>query len=244
VIPGSVLTDPAAAPDPAYGGGGAPTIPDMSAQYNTAINNALASNNPFQRIAGYAGGQVAGQEGLSGLGAASAEAQYELNNAQLQESSLYNNELAGYQLGQLGISQQQLGIRGTGLQEQQQLLGVEQPIQQSGLVGGLAAAGALNTKGSRQQQQLLGAQQQYSNEELANAQKNLGLLAQSNGMSQQEVMNQLSYMTATGNIENVQNPIDLLTQLGQIWEGGLSGAENVLSPLGFAQNLNLFPGQP
>ena len=70
---------------------------------------------------------------------------------------------------------------------------------------------------------------------MQNAQKQLGLLAKSNGMSQQEVYNQLAYMTAQGNIQNAENPIALLNSIAQIQEGGLSGLENILSPLGFAQ---------
>jgi len=223
--------------DAAYG------IPDLSQQYNSAIQGALNSTNPFQSIAGQLGAGEANQLATGQLGIATAEQQYGLNNAQTQIGNLYNNQMAGYQLGQLGINSQQLGIQGTGLQQQQQLQGVEQPIQQSNLVGSLAAQGALNTKGSGQQQAELGAQQQYTNEQLQNAQKNLGLLAQSNGMSQQEVYNQLSYMTAQGNLQNAENPIQLLNTIAQINEGGLTGVENALSPAGFAQGINLFPGQ-
>jgi len=223
--------------DAAYG------IPDLSQQYNAAISSALNSSNPFQSIAGQLGAQESNQLAAGQLGIATAEQQYGLNNAQTQIGNLYNNQLAGYQLGQLGINQQQLGIQQTGLQQQQQLQGVEQPISQSNLVGSLAAQGALNTKGSQQQQQLLGAEQGYTNEQLQNAQKNLGLLAQANGMSQQEVYNQLAYMTAQGNIQNAENPIQLLNTIAQITEGGLTGVENQLSPLGFAQGINLFPGQ-
>jgi len=225
--------------DAAYG------IPDLSSQYNTEINSALQSNNPFQQIAGQLGGQEANQLATGQLGIATAEQQYGLNNAQVAEQNLYSNELAGYQLGQLNINQQQLGIQGTGLQEQGVLTGVEQPIQTSQLVGSEAASGALNTKGSTQRQQELGAQQTYTNEQLQNAQQQLGLLAKSNGMSQQEVYNQLAYMTQEGKLQNAENPIALLNSIAQIQEGGLSGLENILSPLGFSQgNLNLFPGQP
>lgn len=224
--------------DAAYG------IPDLSQQYNTEISNALNSNNPFQQIAGQQAGQEANQLAQGQLGIASAEQQYGLNQAETTIGNQYNNELAGYQLGQLNINQQQLGIQQTGLEQQQALQGVEQPIQTSGLVGSLAASGALNTKGSGQQQTELGAEQQYTNEQLQNAQKNLGLLAKANGMSQQEVYNQLGYMTAQGKIQNAENPIQLLNTIAQITEGGLTGAENVLSPLGFAQGINLFPGQP
>ena len=224
--------------DAAYG------LPDLSAQYNSEITKAINSNNPFESIAGNVAGQEANQLATGQLGIATAEQQYGLNNAQTQIGNLYNNQLAGYQLGQLGINQQQLGIQQTGLQEQGVLTGVEQPIQKSNLVGSLAAQGALNTKGSEQQQTQLGAQQTYTNEQLQNAQKQLGLLASSNGMSQQEVYNQLAYMTAQGNLQNAENPIALLNSVAQITEGGLSGLENVLGPLGFAQHINLFPGQP
>jgi hypothetical protein len=239
-----VLPDPAAQlPTGAYG------LPDNSAAYNQAINAALNSGNAFERTAGkLGGGQVSNQLAAGQLGVASAEEQYLLNQGQTSLGNLYNQQLAGYQLGQLGINEQQLGIQGLGLQEQQQLQGVEQPIQTSGLIGSLAAAGALNTKGSGQQQQLLGAQQQYSSEQLQNAQSQLALLSRSNGMSQQEVYNQLESMVQEGNLENIQNPVDLLNTIASITQGGLTGVENTLSPLGFAQNLsklnpfNLFAG--
>ena len=139
--------------------------PDMSAQYNTGVNQDINSNNPFTSVLGYSAAQQANQVAQGQLGVASAEGQYDINNAQTQINQLYNNQLAGYQMGQLGINQQQLGIQQTGLQQQTALQGVEQPIQQSGLVGSLAASGALNTKGSTQSQQELGAQQQYTNEQ-------------------------------------------------------------------------------
>jgi hypothetical protein len=223
--------------DPAYG------APDLSAQYNTAINTAINSANPFQSIAGNLAGQEANQLATGQLGIAGAEAQYGLNNAQTEINNLYNNQLAGYQLGQLGINQQQQGIQETGLQQQQALQGVEQPIQTSGLVGSLAASGALNTKGSQQAQQELGAQQQYTNEELQNAQQQLGLLAKSNGMSQQEVYNQLAYQTSEGQLQGFENPIQLLNTIAQIYEGGLSGLENVIGPAGLSGGINYFPGQ-
>lgn len=223
--------------DPAFG------TPDLSAQYNTQITQALASTNPFQQVAGELGGQEANQLATGQLGIASAEAQYGLNNAATSIGNIYNNQMAGYQLGQLGINQQQLGIQGTGLQEQGALTAVEQPIQTSQLVGSEAASGALNTKGSIQNQQQLGAQQQYTNEQLSNAQKQLGLLAQSNGMSQQEVYNQLGYATAQGNLQNAENPIQLLNSIAQIQEGGLTGVENALSPALLGQGINAFAGQ-
>jgi hypothetical protein len=224
--------------DPAYG------APDLSAQYNTAISSAINSANPFQSVAGELAGQEANQLATGQLGIAGAEAQYGLNNAQTAINNLYNNQLAGYQLGQLGINQQQQAIQQTGLTQQEALQGVEQPIQTSQLVGGLAASGALNTKGSTQAQQELTAQQKYTNEELQNAQQQLNLLAKSNGMSQQEVYNQLAYMTSEGQLQGYENPIQLLNTIAQVYEGGLSGVENILGPAGLSAGLNLFPGQP
>jgi hypothetical protein len=273
--------------DPAYGS------PDTSATYNTDVSSAINSANPFQQIAGQLASGASNQVAAGNLGVASAEANYGLTNAQQAVSNQYNNALAGYQLGQLGIGQQQLGIQGQSLQQQQQLLGVQTGVeqgqyglqqqvypeeqaeatanyneQQSQLQGGLAASGALNTKGSTQQQTLLGqnyawqtadiaraqqeaqlgqvgtvAGQQYSQEQLTNAQSNLSLLAQSNGMSEQEVYNQLAYMTANNQIQGAENPIALLNTIAQVNEGDLSGVENILSPAGFANGgLNLFPG--
>ena len=245
---------------------------DPSATYNSGITSALNSSNAFQNIAGQLGGGAEIQAGLGQEQIGAAESQYNLNNQAQNLSNQYNQSLAGYQLSQLGISNQQLGLQGTGLQEQQQLLGtqsgIEQqeygiqqsqfPIEQQQLVGGLAASGALNTKGSQEQQTELSqaqqlsqrgqlstvAGQQYSAEELANAQSNLGLLAKSNGMSQQEVINQLAEITASNQIQGAENPISLLNTIAQVNAGDISGIEQQISPLGFASGLNLFPGQP
>ena len=297
------------ATDPAYGSGQAqPYVPgqgiaqpnqaaaaNSAAGFNSADQAALNSANPFQQVVGQLGAGAANQVAAGNLGIASAEANYGLTNAQQAVSNEYNNTLAGYQLGQLGISQQQLGIQGTSLQQQQQLQGVQNTTeqqtyglqqqvfpeeqaeatanyneQQSQLQGGLAASGALNTKGSTQQQTLLGqnyawqqadigraqqeaalgqtatvAGQQYSSEQLNNAQSNLSLLAQANGMSEQEVYNQLAYMTANNQIQGAENPIALLNTIAQINQGDLTGAENLISPAGFANGgLNYFPGMP
>ena len=275
--------------------GGGVEAPDTSAQYNTTVTNDLNSPNQFDQSVGQLAAGAGTQVGLGNLQVASAEYNYGLTNAQQSISNEYNNTLAGYQLAQLGISQQQLGIQGTSLQQQQQLQGVQNTTeqatyglqqqvfpeeqaeatanyneQQSQLQGGLAASGALNTKGSTQQQTLLGqnyawqqadigraqqeaalgqtatvAGQQYSSEQLNNAQSNLSLLAQANGMSEQEVYNQLAYMTANNQIQGAENPIALLNTIAQINQGDLTGAENLISPAGFANGgLNYFPGMP
>jgi hypothetical protein len=304
-IPGDVLNqqqDPAYAPQTQpYAVGQGIAQPNQAATansaagFNAADQAALNSANPFQQIVGQLGAGAANQVAAGNLGIASAEANYGLTNAQQAVSNEYNNTLAGYQLGQLGISQQQLGIQGTSLQQQQQLQGVQTGVeqatyglqqqvypeeqaeatanyneQQSQLQGGLAASGALNTKGSTQQQTLLGqnyawqqadigraqqeaqlgqqatvAGQQYSEEQINNAQSNLSLLAQANGMSEQEVYNQLAYMTANNQIQGAENPIALLNTIAQINQGDLTGTENLISPAGFANGgLNYFPGMP
>ena len=214
--------------------------PDLSAQYNTGVGQDINSNNPFTSVLGYSAAQQANQIAQGNLGVASAEGQYDINNAQTQINQLYNNQLAGYQMGQLGVNQQQLGVQQTGLQEQQSLQGVEQPIQQSGLVGSLAASGALNTKGSTQSQQELGAQQKYTNEQLQNAQQQLNLLSKSNGMSQQEVYNQLAYQTSEGQLAGYENPVQLLNTIAQSYEGALTGAENVIGPALLAGGINAY----
>lgn len=225
------------ATDPAYG------TSDPDATYNSGITAALNSNNQFNQIAGTLGGAAAAQAGLGQTEIGAAESQYALNNQQQQLSNQYNNALAGYQLGQLGISNSQLQLQGLGITQEQQLQATEQPIQTSELVGSEAASGALNTKGSIQNQQLLGAQQQYTNEQLQNAQTNLSYLAKANGMSQQEVYNQLAYMTASNNLQGAENPIALLNTIAQVNAGDITGIEGQLSNLGFASGLNLYPGQ-
>jgi hypothetical protein len=224
-------------------GGG--SNPDISAQENSQINTLLGNPNStaFEKLLGYTGAGQAVPTALGQIGIAGAQSQYDLNQGAQNATNLYNQTLAGYQFGQLGINQQQLGIQGTGLQEQQQLQNVQQPIQTSNLVGSLAASGALNTKGSTQQQQQLGAEQQYSNEELQNAQKQLGLMAQSNGMSQQEVYNQLQYATAQSDIQGAENPINLLNTIAQVYAGGATGMENAIQPVINASGTNAWAGQ-
>jgi hypothetical protein len=273
--------------DPAFG------AQDPPAQYSQQIQQALSSNNSFQSVAGELGGSSALQAGLGATQIDAAESQYGINNQATLLGNQYNSAMAGYQMGQLGISQQQLGLQGTGLAEQQQLLGTQSGIEaqqyglqsqvfpeeqaeaalqygnsQSQLQGSLAASGALNTKGSQQQQSTLAQQygwqqadisraqslaglgqqstvagEQYSQEELANAQQNLGLLASSNGMSQQEVGTQLQYMLDSGQLQGMENPIQLLNTIGQVNAGDLTGIENQISTAGFASGMNLFPGQ-
>jgi hypothetical protein len=221
-------------------GGG--SNPDISAQENAQVQAALNSPNStaFQKLLGYTGSSQLLPTALGEIGIAGAQSQYNLNQGAQNATNLYNQTLAGYQFGQLGINQQQLGVQQTGLTEQQQLQNVQQPIQTSGLVGSLAASGALNTKGSTQQQQLLGAEQQYSNEELQNAQQQLNLLGKSNGMSQQEVYNQLQYATAQGDIQGAENPIQLLNSIAQVYAGGLTGFENAIAPTLNATGLNVW----
>jgi hypothetical protein len=110
--------------DPAFG-------TDPASQYQADISSALQSNNAFQSIAGQLGGSAALQSGLGQSQIATAEANYGLQNASTALQQQYNTSLAGYQLGQLGISQQQLGLQGLGLTEQQQLLGVQTGVEQA-----------------------------------------------------------------------------------------------------------------
>src|SRR5277367_5719289 len=162
--------------DPAFGSDPATTLyQDISAQ--------MGSNNTLQQIAGQIGGSAAlGAGGAQGQVAAGEEG-YLTNLANSALNNQFSTNEAGYQTGQLELKGQQIGLQQLGVTQEQAEQGVLQPIATSGLQGGLAAQGALNTKGSGQQQQALGAQQTYTNEQLQNAQKNLGIMAQANGMS-------------------------------------------------------------
>jgi hypothetical protein len=62
-------------------------------------------------------------------------------------------------------------------------------------------------------------------------------------MSQQEVSTQLQYMIDSGQLQGMENPIQLLNTIGQVNAGDLTGIENQISTAGFASGMNLFPGQ-
>lgn len=221
--------------DPAFG-------TDPASALYTDVGSQLQSTNTLQQIAGQIGGAGALTAGIAQGQVSAAEEAQQLALANSALSNQFATNEAGFQTGQLGLKGQQIGIQQTGVSQEQALQGVEQPIAQSELVGGLAAQGALNTKGSTQQQAQLGAQQQYTNEQLANAQQNLGIMAQANGMSIQEVQNQLGYALAQSGLQGQMSVVDLLNQVGQINAGELSGLENTLSPILFGAGLNAFAG--
>lgn len=199
--------------------------------FNAAVNTDLGKSNELQQIAGQMGGAAELQAGIASSEIGSQEQDYLANLANSALTNAYSTNLAGYQSGQLQLKGQQIGLEQLGTTQEQQLQGVEQPIQTSQLTGGLAAQGALNTKGSQQQQQQLGATQQYTNEQLQNAQKNLGIMATANGMSVQEVQNQLQEALQSSGLSNQMSAVDLVNSIAQTNAGELTGLEGTLSPL-------------
>jgi hypothetical protein len=228
--------------DPAYGPQGQPANPYPA--YQAELGDLGTSNNALSQIASQLGGAGALTAGLGANQQQAAQADYEAALANSALSTQYAGQQAGYEQAQLGLKGQEIGIQQLGTTQEQQLEGVEEPIQTSNLVGGLAAQGALNTKGSQQQQQQLGAQQQYTNEQLQNAQQTLGLTAAANGISTQEVMAQLNYAINSAGLSDQVSAIDLLNQIAGIQEGTLSGLETDISPLIFGNQLgfNAFSG--
>jgi hypothetical protein len=234
--------------DPAYGAQAQPYDPftgpaaNPYPQFAAGVGGDLQSNNVLQQIAGQLGGagEFTAANAQSQIGAQEQGYLTELANNALGNQFATNE--AGYQTGQLQFKGQQIGIEQLGNTQEQQLQGVEQPIQTSQLQGSLAAQGALNTKGSQQQQQQLGAQQKYTNEQLANAQNQLGIMAQANGASVQEVQNQLNYALAQSGLSGQMDAVGLLNAISQINAGEFTGLENTVSPLLFAAGLNGFSG--
>ena len=174
----------------------------------------------------------------------------------------YATQMAGYQLGGLGINTQQTGLQqqGTeqaygiqqqryGLQAQQQALQFQNQMQ--GIIGGEAASGALNTQGSKQQQstaqqmnqfaqQGLGLNEQLSAGDYARAQQNYGLIGQANGLAQQEVYTRLQ--SGLQQMGVGADPTSLVAQAGGVLSGQATGIGGTLSQAGLLGGLNALSG--
>jgi len=175
-------------PDAAYGGTANPFL--------QGVQNFNASPNNLQNILGSSLSGIAPGIAGSGLQAALAGEQYDINQRQygLTASNLIE-QAANQRLG-LDISGQQIGLQGQGLAEEKSLLaqttGLERleagtaaeqyPEQEaqallnygtnvSNLRGNLAASGATNTVGAGQQENLLAKNYEWQIADIQRAQK-------------------------------------------------------------------------
>lgn len=238
------------------------TVTDPNQSYYAQIQADLASSNPQTALTGaLAAGTaptVAGQE----TQVAQAEQQLGTLGPQLQQQADYSSQLAGYQLGGLGINAQQSALQQQGTeqsygltqqaqQEQAQKNQLNYARQLQGFVGGSAASGALGTEGSRQgqadigqqaawAQAGLGRQEQQSAGDFARAQQNYALLAKANGLSQQEVYTRLQY--GLEQMGQSADPSSLVSQAGQALSGSVQGVGSTLSQAGLLGGMNALAG--
>jgi hypothetical protein len=98
--------------------------------YAQSLSGQPQPPSPTNQTIGALGAQVAPQTGLGQLQYNIGQYQLGQVNPQLQNSLTYNNVMAGYQQGQLGITAQQQGIQRTGLGQQGALAGQQQGIEQ------------------------------------------------------------------------------------------------------------------
>ncbi len=157
-----------------------------------------------------------------------AQQQLGLVNPELQSQLAYNNAMAGYQQGSLGLSNQQLGVQQTGLQQQgaqnvaqqgfeQQQYGIQQgqyPEQyaeaalayQNNLMntqGSQAIGGTQNTVGGKQQLSTLGQQYGFQQQDIARSQA----LSQLGQQSEQS-----GYQYSEEQLQNAQKNLALSAQ--------------------------------
>src|SRR5215472_2222942 len=99
--------------DAAYGGG-----PNPVSQFQQDVQNFSGSPNSLQNILSQIEGGVAPGVAQSNLQAALAGNQFNLNQQQYGLTATNLEQQAANQLAQLGISGQQIGLQGQGLQAQ------------------------------------------------------------------------------------------------------------------------------
>jgi hypothetical protein len=212
-----------------------PTSPDPLTGYYAGIAADLASSNPQTALVGAESAANAPQVASTEAQLAQIEQQMGTTGPLLQQQTDYQNTMAGFSLGKLGIEAQQQGLSVQGLEQNYglTLAGQEQQGQQNALNyqlqmqqtrGGNAASGTLGTAGSRQQigtvmpqeyaweQATLGRQEAQSAGDFSRAMANANLMAQANGLSQQEVYARLAY--GLDQLGQQADPTSLLAQAG------------------------------
>lgn len=241
-----------------------PTVTDPNQSYYAQIQTDLASSNPQTGIVGALGASTAPTVAQQQLGVAGIESQLGTEGPELQQQGDYAAQLAGYQLGGLGINAQQTALQQQGT-EQSYALGQQGFAQQGAenalnyknelqsMIGSSAASGALNTHGSTQQQGTLAQENTWQNATLereeqqsagdyARAQQNYALMAKANGLSQQEVETRLQYgLSQLG--EGAASDVDqLAAQAGNALSGSVQGVGSTLSQAGLLGGMNALAG--
>ena len=238
----------------------ATTDPNLS--YYAQIQADLASKDPGTAMTGALAASTAPAVAQAGLGLATTEQQMGQLGPELQQQGDYASMMAGYQLGGLGINQQQsalsqqateqqYGLTQQSQQEQAQKNQLNYTRQLQNFVGGSAASGALNTEGAKQGQADIGQQAKWSAQDLsrseqmsagdyARAQQNFALMAKANGLSQQEVYTRLQY--GLSQMGESADPSQLAAQAGNAMSGAVQGVGGTLSQAGVLGNMNSLAG--
>jgi hypothetical protein len=96
--------------------------PDAYQQYYQQIMQDVSSADPLQNLAGQIGAAGAPAFAQGGLQSAIDQQQLSLLGQEFKMGTAYQQQMAGYQLGNLGLQQQQNQLQGLGLSQQQALL--------------------------------------------------------------------------------------------------------------------------
>ena len=236
------------------------TVPSGTTDYYTQVMGQLSSSNPQQGLQAAELAQAGPAAAGAGLQFAGYQAQMGLVGPEMQQQDAYQQQEAGFSLGQLGIQNQQTGLSEAGttqsyqtteaqnkVTEQQQALNYAN--SQAGLQGSLAASGALNTEGSKRQQGTLAEQYQWEQQDLKGqealeagnydrAQQNDALIGKANGLSQQEVYSRLQNAYAQ-NADSAAGSIDqLVGQAGGALSNVTQDVGGALANYGLLAGLN------
>lgn len=236
------------------------TTPSPSQDYYSQVMGQLGSSNPQIGLQAAELAQTAPQAAGAGLAFAGYQAQMGLIGPEMQQQDAYQSQMAGFELGRLGISEQQTGLSQQGttqsyqtqqerdkITEQQQAL--QYANQQSGLQGSLAASGAINTEGSKRQQGTLAKQYGWEQQELkgqealeagnySRAMKNYELIGKANGLSAQEVYARLQNAYATDADSAAGSMDQLVAQAGGALSNMTQDVGSALANYGLLSGLN------
>ena len=235
---------------------------DPLGSYYSTIATEMASSNPNTAAVGALGASTAPTVAQQETQFAGIEQQLGDLGPGLAQQGDYATALAGYQLGNLGIQNQESQISNQGTQQQYALTQQQQQQQAQenqlnytrqlqGQVQGAASSGTLNTGGNVQAQQDIGQQAEWAGQNLsrqeqlsagdyARAQEQFGLMGQANGLSAAEVQTRLGY--GLEQLGESADPSSLVSQAGNILSGSVQGVGNTLSQAGLLGGLNALAG--
>lgn len=238
------------------------TSTDPNLSYYQQIQQDLSSSNPQTATVGALGASTAPTVAQQQLGVAGIEQQLGDLGPGLQQSADYSDLMAGYQLGGLGINQQQTALQEQGsaahyaatqqgFQQQAQQNQLDFTNQLQSMIGSAAASGASHTGGAETGQSTLATQKQLADQSLATqeslsagdqarAQANYGLIGNANGLSQQEVYTRLQY--GLEQMGESADPSSLVAQAGNALSGSVQGVGSTLSQAGLLGGLNALAG--